>query len=271
MANLPGTIFINYRKDDSSWNALALYNELQKYFSKDQIFKDFNTILPGDDFVVSIDNALRKCDVLIVVIGKSWLDMKDVTGKRRLDDPDDFVRLEVATALSRNIQVIPVLFDDVQMPKPEQLPQNMSSLYRRQFVEIDSKRFEDDVRNLAEAIKKVLPDGIIRVPPESHYTGNMGNQNVGGSRGSMPPPQPKPDNNLIWAILSTVLCCLPLGIVSIISATKVDSLWNSGQHAAAIAEAKKAKHWAIYAAIGAVVVWIIYFLVFLSSGEFSQY
>ena len=106
MASLPGTIFINYRKDDSSWNALALYNELQKYFTKDQIFKDFNTILPGDDFVVSIDNALRKCDVLIVVIGKSWLDMKDVTGRRRLDDPDDFVRLEVATALSRNIQVI---------------------------------------------------------------------------------------------------------------------------------------------------------------------
>ncbi len=109
MANLPGTIFINYRKDDSSWNALALYNELQKYFSREQIFKDFNTILPGDDFVVSIDNALRKCDVLLVVIGKSWLDMKDVTGQRRLDDPDDFVRLEVATALARNIQVIPVL------------------------------------------------------------------------------------------------------------------------------------------------------------------
>jgi hypothetical protein len=270
MASLPGTIFINYRKDDSSWNALALYNELQKYFTKDQIFKDFNTILPGDDFVVSIDNALRKCDVLIVVIGKSWLDMKDVTGRRRLDDPDDFVRLEVATALSRNIQVIPVLFDDVPMPRSEQLPQNMSLLYRRQFVEIDSKRFEDDVRKLAEAIKKVLPDGIIRVPPDPNYAGNMGNQRVGGSSSALP-PRSKPDNNLVWAILSTVLCCLPLGIVSIISATKVDNLWNNGQHEAAMAEAKKAKNWAIYAVIGAVVLWIFYFLVFLGNTDLGNF
>ncbi len=259
MANLPGTIFINYRKDDSSWNALALYNELQKYFSREQIFKDFNTILPGDDFVVSIDNALRKCDVLLVVIGKSWLDMKDVTGQRRLDDPDDFVRLEVATALARNIQVIPVLFDDVPMPRPEQLPANMNSLYRRQFVEIDSKRFEDDVRNLADAIKKVMPDGMIRPVTPSR----PGTQNI-----PVPPPANKPDNNLVWGIVSTLFCCLPLGIVSIISATKVDNLWNSGQHQQAMNEAKKAKNWAIYSAIAAVVVWIIYLAAFVGSGDY---
>ncbi len=264
MASLPGTIFINYRKDDSSWNALALYNELQKYFDKEQIFKDFNTILPGDDFVVSIDNALRKCDVLIVVIGKSWLEMKDATGKRRLDDADDFVRLEIATALSRNIQVIPVLFDDVPMPRPENLPDDMKTLYRRQFVEIDSKRFDDDVRNLADAIKKVLPDGVIRVTPEQRQnTQSLHGQKVGGGSGSIPPPMQKPDNNLVWAILSTLLCCLPLGIVSIISATKVDNLWNSGQYDAAAKEAKKAKDWAIYAAIGAVIFWIIYMVAFV--------
>lgn len=270
MASLPGTIFINYRKDDSSWNALALYNELQKYFSKEQIFKDFNTILPGDDFVVSIDNALRKCDVLIVVIGKSWLEMKDVTGKRRLDDPDDFVRLEISTALARNIQVIPVLFDDVPMPRPEELPDNMRTLYRRQFVEIDSKRFEDDVRKLAEAIKKVLPDGTIRVPPEQSHSGNYSQSSTQQKSGNsaIPPAMAKPDNNLIWAILSTLLCCLPFGIVSIISATKVDNLWNSGQQSEALKEAKKAKDWAIYAAIAAVVVWAIYLLAIVGSGEF---
>ena len=260
MANILGTIFINYRKDDSSWNALALYNELQKYFSRDQIFKDFNTILPGDDFVISIDNALRKCDVLLVVIGKSWLDLKDTTGQRRLDDPDDFVRLEVATALSRNIQVIPVLFDGVAMPRPDQLPPNMSSLYRRQFVEIDSKRFEDDVRNLAEAIKKVMPDGVVRpVPPLQ--------PGAGGSSyvPPLPPLATKPDNNLVWGIVSTLFCCLPLGIISIISATKVDNLWNSGQHSEAFREAKKAKDWAIYAAIAAAVVWIIYLVAYMGS------
>lgn len=262
MANIPGTIFINYRKDDSSWNALALYNELQKYFSKEQIFKDFNTILPGDDFVISIDNALRKCDVLIVVIGKSWLDIKDATGQRRLDDPDDFVRLEVATALSRNIQVIPVLFDGVPMPRPEQLPANMSALYRRQFVEIDSKRFEDDVRNLAEAIKKVMPDGVVRpVPPLRPGPSNSSNIPA-------PPPASKPDNNLVWGIVSTIFCCLPLGIVSIISATKVDNLWNSGQHNEAFKEAKKAKNWAIYAAIAGAVVWFFYLVAYVGTGDF---
>ena len=168
MSNLPGTIFINYRKDDSRWNALALYNELQKYFDKDQIFKDFNTILPGDDFVFSIENALRKCDVLLVIIGKTWLDIADEKGRRRLDDPDDFVRLEVSTALSRNIQVIPVLFDNVSMPRADDLPENMRMLYRRQFVQIDNTRFEDDVRNLAEAINKVLPDGQVRILPENN-------------------------------------------------------------------------------------------------------
>ena len=271
MASLPGTIFINYRKDDSSWNALALYNELQKYFSKEQIFKDFNTILPGDDFVISIDNALRKCDVLIVVIGKTWLNMKGTNGVRRLDDPDDFVRLEISTALSRNIQVIPVLFDDVPMPRPDELPENMRTLYRRQFVEIDSKRFEDDVRKLAEAIKKVLPDGIIRVPPEQSYSGNYSQPSSQQKTGNttFPPPMAKPDNNLIWAILSTILCCLPLGIVAIISATKVDNLWNSGQHSQAVIEAKKAKSWAIYAAIAAVVCWVIYLLIIATYGEIA--
>ena len=206
MASLPGTIFINYRKDDSSWNALALYNELQKYFSKDQIFKDFNTILPGDDFVVSIDNALRKCDVLIVIIGKDWLNMKDASGNRRLDDVDDFVRLEISTALSRNIQVIPVLFDDIPMPRPEELPENIRLLTRRQFVEIDSKRFEDDIRKLAEAIKKVLPDGVIRVTPDvkQQTYATQQPQNTGQVRPNA--PMTKPDNNMVWGILCTVLC-----------------------------------------------------------------
>lgn len=268
MASIPGTIFINYRKDDSSWNALALYNELQKYFSKDQIFKDFNTILPGDDFVISIDNALRKCDVLIVVIGKNWSDIKDSSGKRRLDDKDDFVRLEIATALARNIQVIPVLFDDTPMPRSDDLPEDLKSLYRRQFIEIDSKRFDDDVRNLAEAIKKILPDGVMRVPPEQKRAEVIQEQNRHASQGYQPTNRPKPDNNLVYAIISTVLCCLPLGVVSIISATKVDNLWNSGRHDEAIAEANKARQWAIYAAITAAVCWVLYLIIIAAAGQY---
>ncbi|MBK7763883.1 MAG: CD225/dispanin family protein [Bacteroidetes bacterium] len=256
MSALPGTIFINYRKDDTRWNALALYNELQKYFEKDQIFKDFNTILPGDDFVVSIENALRKCDVLLVVIGPNWLSMKDESGNRRLDDPDDFVRLEVSTALSRNIQVIPVLIDNTVMPKAADLPENMKSLYRRQFVEIDNTRFEDDVRNLAEAIKKVLPEGSVRVQHEekNKYDDRKEEAEIKKKKVSA---KPKPANNLVMGILATILC-FPLGIVSIIAANKVDSLWSEGKFDEAIDESRSAQKWAIIAIISALIVYVIY-------------
>jgi Interferon-induced transmembrane protein/TIR domain len=255
MSKLPGTIFINYRKDDSRWNALALYNELQKYFDKEQIFKDFNTILPGDDFVYSIENALNKCDVLLVIIGKTWLDIADDKGRRRLEDPDDFVRLEVSTALSRNIQVIPVLFDNVSMPRADDLPENMRMLYRRQFVQIDNTRFEDDVRNLAEAINKVLPGGKLPIEPEidDHFKGKDDEKRKEKKK----PSQPKPSNNLVIAIVATILC-LPIGIVGVLAANKVDTLWANEQYNEAISEAQKAKNWSIYAFIVVAILYIFY-------------
>jgi hypothetical protein len=263
MANLQGSIFINYRKDDSRWNALALYNELQKYFSKEQLFKDFNTILPGDDFVVSIENALKKCNVLLVVIGANWLTMKGEDGTRRLDDPDDFVRLEVATALSRNIQVIPVLIDTTVMPKAMDLPENMKSLSRRQFVEIDNTRFEDDVRKLAEAIKKVLedeptpePERIdIIVDPDPMLNKNNNNNNNNNRNVTLP----RPSNNMALAIVSIFLC-LPFGIVSLISATKVDNLWAAKNYVEAIAQSNKAKSWAIYGFIAFGIFFFLYLI-----------
>lgn len=257
MSDQHGTIFINYRKDDSRWNALALYNELQKYFNKEQLFKDFNTISPGDDFVLSIENALKKCDVLLVVIGSNWVNMKDESGQRRLDDPDDFVRLEVSTALNRNIKVIPVLIDNTQMPKATELPENMRNLYRRQFVEIDNTRFEDDVRNLAEAIKKVLPgNDDVHGPDHNEHDHFVKPEDDNKKK---EPTLFRPPNNLVLAILA-VIFCFPVGIVSILSANKVDSLWLNGHQQEAIEESRKAKSWAIYAFITIVIVYLIYFI-----------
>ncbi len=269
MATSQGTIFINYRKDDSNWNALALYNDLQKYFSKDQLFKDFNAIRPGDDFMMSIQNALAKCNVLLVIIGKEWLDVKNADGTLRIDDADDFVRLEIGTALERGIQVIPVLFDGTPMPKPEQLPMNLRPLCRRQFVEIDPKRFEDDVRNLAEAIKQVLPKSSVHdVHPDNNFPPKRPVVSEDeGYRGAIPA---KPDNNLVWGIVTTLLCCLPLGIVSIIHATKVNDLYASGKYNEAQNEAKKAKQWAIYGLVAGIIGWIIYFVLY-SLGTIGQY
>jgi len=149
-------IFINYRKDDSPWNSLALYQELIKHFGKENIFKDFNTILPGTDFVESIEEALESCDVLLVLISEHWADIKDKNGNPRIDNPDDFVRLEIATALRRNIKVIPVLFDNAVLPPATELPDDLKKLSRRQFIEIDKTRFEADTARLVETIKSIL-------------------------------------------------------------------------------------------------------------------
>lgn len=149
-------IFINYRKDDSPWNSLALYQELIRHFGKDNIFKDFNTILPGADFVESIEEALKSCDVLLVLISESWANIKDKNGNLRINNDDDFVRIEIATALKQNIKVIPVLFDNAVLPHASELPEDLKNLSRRQSIEIDKTRFEADTTKLVETIKKIL-------------------------------------------------------------------------------------------------------------------
>ena len=108
-----GAIFINYPKQDSEWKTETFYNELLKHFGKDSIFKDFTTIEPGEDFTMAINKGLNNCNVFLVIIGKDWVDIKNSSGNRRLDDPIDFVRMEIATALKRGIRVIPVLFDNI--------------------------------------------------------------------------------------------------------------------------------------------------------------
>ena len=277
-----GTIFINYRKDDSNWNALALYQELQKYFSKDQIFKDFNAISPGDDFVVSINSALQSCDVLLVLIGKSWLSIKDETGTQRLSDPHDFVRLEIAKALERNIKVVPVLLDRTPMPLQSELPDNLKALSRRQFLEIDPTRFEDDVRKLAAAIQIVMqnsglgqPDRpqaprvepVIAQPEPVWETPHPSPQKGTG----IPTIPPKPDTNLVWAILTTVFCCLPLGIISIVQASKVDSLYAVGNYQGALAASANARKYAIWAAVVGVTFYSLYLIMIALMGVSGYY
>lgn len=270
MLNTGGSIFINYRRDDSSWNTVALYNELQGYFSRDQLFKDFNAIMPGDDFVESIRQALQDCDVLLVMIGKSWLTLKNAAGVRRLDEPDDFVRLEIAKALERKIKVIPVLFDDARMPAEDEVPPSIAALCRRQAIQVGSTRFEDDIRKLAAAIKHALNDPD-RPGKNRNRTYTSTGQDKQANSSASPQFQtftnnntgnipPKPNNNLVWGIITTIICCLPLGIASIIYASKVDTLYNQGKYQEAEVEANKARKWAVYSLVAAVAFWFIYFI-----------
>jgi len=150
-------IFSSYRRDDSAGYAGRLYDRLSDRFGKDQVFMDVAKIEPGLDFVEVIEEAVGSCDVLIALIGKQWLTITDATGRRRLDDPEDLVRLEIAAALSRNIRVIPVLVRGATMPRSRDLPKALEKLARRNALEISDTRFDYDVNRLIETLESAIP------------------------------------------------------------------------------------------------------------------
>src|SRR2546422_8697286 len=114
--------FISYRRDDSGGYAGRLYDRLSAHFGAECVFMDIDTIEAGTDFVAVIENAISQCDILLVLIGQRWLSITDAAGQRRLDNPEDFVRLEVQTGLESNIRVIPVLAGGAKMPRAQGLP-----------------------------------------------------------------------------------------------------------------------------------------------------
>jgi len=146
-------IFVSYRREDSAGHAGRLFDRLVEHFGRGRIFMDIDTIEPGEDFVTVIENAVSSCDVLIAVIGRSWL---SPNGSGRLDRPTDFVRLEIATALRREIRVIPVLVQRASLPKPQELPEDLVNLTRRNAVELTDLRWQTDVEQLISVMERVL-------------------------------------------------------------------------------------------------------------------
>src|SRR5262245_58031823 len=147
--------FISYRREDSGGYAGRLFDGLSARFGEDHIFMDINTIEPGVDFVEVIADAISKCDILVVIIGKRWLSATDATEQRRLDNPDDFVRVEVQAGLEKNIRVIPVLVGGAAMPRPQDLPEALTKLARRNALELSDTRWHTDVDKLIEIAKKL--------------------------------------------------------------------------------------------------------------------
>jgi hypothetical protein len=139
-------VFISYRRDDAEGEAGRLFTDLAAQIGESNVFMDVTGIAPGRDFRKVVDRNISSCGVLLAVIGKGWVDAKDDTGRRRLDDPLDFVRLETASALKRDIPVIPVLVHGASMPKSEQLPEDIRDLVYRNGVELTHTRWQSDVR-----------------------------------------------------------------------------------------------------------------------------
>jgi hypothetical protein len=150
-------ILISYRRADSAAYAGRLYDHLLARLGRENVFMDIATIKPGEDFYSVIERSVASCDALVAVIGKGWLTSAD--GRtRRLDLPDDFVRMEIAIALARNVTVIPALVGGARMPTADELPDDLSALSRRQAIEISDTRFREDVDRLVEAFSDTGAD-----------------------------------------------------------------------------------------------------------------
>ncbi len=153
-----GRIFISYRRDETAYPAGWLYDRLAQHFGAGQIFKDVDSIELGDDFVQVITRAVGSCDVLLALIGEQWLTITDAQGQRRLNDPDDFVRLEIEAALTRDVRIIPILIDGARMPNADELPAGLGSLARRQALELSPSRFEYDTSRLLKILDMTLAE-----------------------------------------------------------------------------------------------------------------
>jgi hypothetical protein len=148
-----GGIFISYRRDDTAGFAGRLYDRLAQRFGANRIFMDIDTIAPGHEFATDIDQALANCDACVVLIGRDWLTITGADGGRRLDDPTDFVRLEIATAIRHGVRVLPVLVDKASAPSSASLPDDIRPLAGRQAIELSNERWNYDTSRLLLALE----------------------------------------------------------------------------------------------------------------------
>jgi hypothetical protein len=151
-----GRIFISYRRDDSAFPAGWLYDRLAGHFGDARVFKDIDSIQLGDDFTEAIRAAIGSCAVLLALIGARWLTVTDDHGRRRLDDPEDFVRLEIEAALAREVRVIPVVMEGARMPSAADLPSSLRELAGRQALELRPNRFRSDTGHLLKVLDEIV-------------------------------------------------------------------------------------------------------------------
>jgi len=217
-------IFISYRRDDSEGEAGRLFDELVEHFGEASVFMDVAAIQAGRDFRKAIDESVATCGVLLSVIGRTWLDIKNEAGQRRLDDPMDFVRLETAHALKRDIPVIPVLVHGAKMPAPDQLPDDLRDLHFRNCCELSHARWSSDVQVLIKALGAFMePPPLVKEPA--------------------PQPQPRPVSSRVpvdsdrplaasksarllhkWWIVAAVISIILVGGILMMSRKKAEPL-----------------------------------------------
>jgi tetratricopeptide (TPR) repeat protein len=154
---MPDQIFISYRRDDAAYVTGHINDRLRKEFGYESIFTDVDRIELGVDFRTTLDQMVSECQILLAVIGEDWLTVKDQEGQLRLQDPADFVRIEIESALQRNIPVIPLLVAGVDMPSKDDLPDSLQDLAFRNGTQIRPEPdFHTDMDRLINSLNKHL-------------------------------------------------------------------------------------------------------------------
>ncbi len=148
-----GKVFISYRRADSAGHAGRVHDRLEREFGRDLLFMDVDAIPLGANFVKVLGEEVAKCDVLLAIIGPGWLDARDEENNRRLENAFDFVRIEIAAALTRDIPVIPILLDGARVPKADQLPDNLKELANRHGLDVRHASFHIDMDKLVRGLK----------------------------------------------------------------------------------------------------------------------
>jgi TIR domain len=154
-----GRIFISYRREDDPGFALALFGRLEQSFPTERLFMDVEGgVKAGEDFVRVLEEGVNACDVMLVLIGTKWLSTTDQRGRPRLENPEDFVRLEIASALRLGKRVIPLLVHKAEMPRADALPESLKPLARRNAVGLTQERFKADAQGLIKALEGALAE-----------------------------------------------------------------------------------------------------------------
>jgi hypothetical protein len=151
---MPGKIFISYRRDDSVESALGIGQYLERELGRQNVFIDVD-MRAGATFPLILQRRLAECKVMLVLIGPGWLDARDSSGRRRLDDPADWVRVEVSQGLKSNVTVIPVLLGGAELPRKGDLPEELRGLIDRQAMRVSTMAFRSDMVALTRDIRAV--------------------------------------------------------------------------------------------------------------------
>lgn len=159
-------IFIGYRRDDTADVAGRIYDALAGRFGRARLFKDVDNLRPGADFGAYIQTVLPRCRVALILIGEKWIDARDEGGHRRIDDPNDWVRIEIEIALATpGLDVVPVLVNGARMPRAEEVPQSLLPLLRRHAAIVRrDPDFQGDLAKLIVALRASVRTGVLDLP-----------------------------------------------------------------------------------------------------------